>query len=74
MILKSNGKRNKIIKSIKLLESITVIILKSKLIILGEESALKKGILTDRDENRKTLLKNSGDAFKVRRLFFYAEG
>lgn len=31
---------------------------KKKLIILGEEDALKKAILTNRDENRKTLLKN----------------
>ncbi len=31
---------------------------KKKLIIIGEESALKKAVLTDRDENRKTLLKN----------------
>ncbi|MBQ6546735.1 MAG: ATP-dependent RecD-like DNA helicase [Bacilli bacterium] len=30
---------------------------KKKLIIIGEEEALKKAILTDRDENRKTLLK-----------------
>lgn len=31
---------------------------KEKLIILGEESALKKAISTDKDENRKTLLKD----------------
>lgn len=31
---------------------------KKKLIILGEEEALKKAISTNRDENRKTLLKN----------------
>ena len=31
---------------------------KKRLIILGEEEALKKGIFTDRDENRKTLLKS----------------
>lgn len=31
---------------------------KKKLIIIGEEEALKRAILTDRDENRKTLLKN----------------
>ena len=30
---------------------------KKKLIIIGEEEALKKAVLTDRDENRKTLLK-----------------
>jgi len=30
---------------------------KKKLIIIGEEDALRKAILTDRDENRKTLLK-----------------
>ena len=30
---------------------------KDKLIVIGEESALRKAILTDRDENRKTLLK-----------------
>ncbi len=31
---------------------------KEKLIVLGEESALKKAISTDKDENRKTLLKD----------------
>ena len=31
---------------------------KKKLIILGEEKALEKAILTNRDEDRKTLLKN----------------
>lgn len=31
---------------------------KKKLIILGEENALKRAIMTDRDENRKTLLKS----------------
>ena len=31
---------------------------KKRLIILGEEEALKKAILTNRDENRKTLLKS----------------
>ncbi len=31
---------------------------KKKLILIGEEEALKKAILTDRDENRKTLLRN----------------
>ncbi len=31
---------------------------KKKLILIGDESALKKAILTDRDENRKTLLRN----------------
>ena len=31
---------------------------KKKLIILGEESAIKKAIMTDRDENRKTILKD----------------
>ena len=31
---------------------------KKRLIILGEEEALKKGVFTDRDENRKTLLKS----------------
>ena len=30
---------------------------KKKLIVIGEEDALKKAILTDKDENRKTLLK-----------------
>lgn len=30
---------------------------KDKLIVIGEESALRRAILTDRDENRKTLLK-----------------
>ena len=31
---------------------------KEKLIILGEANALKKAVMTNRDENRKTLLKN----------------
>ena len=31
---------------------------KEKLIILGEAEALKKAVMTNRDENRKTLLKN----------------
>ena len=31
---------------------------KEKLIILGETEALKKAVMTNRDENRKTLLKN----------------
>lgn len=31
---------------------------KEKLIVLGEEAALKKAISTDKDENRKTLLKD----------------